>query len=92
MLDVRCWLFDVHHKPSEYNSPPAPPWGWSGGSLDKPWTCPGTIEPPQTPVFDQPDLSISVNPPLRRMRCARADGVMRAAPGCIPGKYPVCVA
>jgi hypothetical protein len=47
----------VHHKHPEYNSPPAPPSGWSGGTLDKPWTCPGTIEPPQTPVFDQPSLS-----------------------------------
>src|SRR5208283_778311 len=29
----------------------------SGGTLDKPWTYPGTIEPPPTPVFDQPHLS-----------------------------------
>ena len=49
--------FGVHHKPPEYNLPPAPPSGWSGGTLDKPWTCPGTIEPPQTPVFDQSSLS-----------------------------------
>ena len=27
------------------------------GILDKPWTCPGTIAPPQTPVFEQPSLS-----------------------------------
>jgi hypothetical protein len=50
----------VHHKPSEYNSPPGPPSGWSGGTLDIPWTCPIPIEPPQTPVFDQPSLSKSL--------------------------------
>jgi len=27
----------LHHKPHEYNSPPAPPSGWSGGTLDMPW-------------------------------------------------------
>ena len=47
----------VSHKHPEYNSPPAPTSGWSGGTLDKPWTCPGTIEHLQTPVFDQPSLS-----------------------------------
>ena len=47
----------VPHKPSEYNSPPALPSGWSGGTLVPPWTCPIPIEPPQTPVFDQPSLS-----------------------------------
>ena len=47
----------VLHKPPEYNSPPAPPSGWSGGTLDLPWTCPIPIEPSQTPVFDQPSLS-----------------------------------
>src|SRR5450759_4048081 len=56
-LDVGCWMFGVHHKCSEYNYPPTPLLGWSGGTLDKPRTCPGTIEPPQTPVFDQPNLS-----------------------------------
>ena len=55
---VRGSMFRVHHKPPEYNSPPASPSGWSGGTLDIPWTCPGTIEPSQTPVFDQPSLSI----------------------------------
>jgi hypothetical protein len=57
MLDVGCWMFSVRHKPSEHNSPPSPPSRWSGGTLDKPWTCPGTIEPPQITVFDQPRLS-----------------------------------
>ena len=47
----------VSHKHPEYNSPPAPTSGWSGGTLDKPWTCPGTIEHLQTPVFDQLSLS-----------------------------------
>ena len=54
---VGCWMFAVHHKPPEYISPPAPRSGWSGGTLDKPWTCPSTIEPPQPPIFDQPSLS-----------------------------------
>src|ERR1017187_5284633 len=49
--------FGVHHKPSEYKSLPAAPSGWSGGTLDIPWTCPIPIEPHQTPVFDQPSLS-----------------------------------
>jgi len=49
--------FGVNHKPSEYNSTSAPPSGRSGGTLDIPWTCPGTIEPPQPTVFDQPSLS-----------------------------------
>jgi hypothetical protein len=49
----------LHHKHPEYNPPSAPPSGWSGGTLDIPWTCPIPIEPPQTPVFDQPSLSNS---------------------------------
>ena len=56
-FEVRGSKFGVHHNPSEYNSLPVPPSGWSGGTLDKPWTCPIPIEPPQTPVFDQPSLS-----------------------------------
>jgi hypothetical protein len=70
----------VPHKPSAYNSPPSPPSRWSGGTLDKPWTCPGTIEPSQTPVFDQPHLSSSLYPPTRRLRSVRADGVLPATP------------
>src|ERR1035441_8343923 len=54
MSEVGCWLFSVFHKPSEYNSPPGPPWGWSGGGLVPPWTYPGTIGPPPNPAFDQP--------------------------------------
>jgi hypothetical protein len=45
------------HKHTEYNSPPAPPWRWSGGTLVPAWTCPIPIDLPQTPVFDQPGLS-----------------------------------
>src|ERR1035437_7420691 len=45
---------------SKYNSPRAPVSGWSGGTLDILWTCPGTIEPPETPIFDQPGLSNSL--------------------------------
>ena len=56
-FEVRGSEFGVHHKLSEYNSPPEHPSGCSGGTLDKPWTCPGTIEPPQTSVFYQPSLS-----------------------------------
>ena len=88
-FEVRGSKFGVHHKPPEYNSPPAPPSGWSGGTLDKPWTCPGTIEPSQTPVFDQPHLFSSLHPLLRRLRCARADGVLPVAPRRSPLVYPV---
>src|ERR1017187_1772934 len=65
--------FGVYHKPSEYNPPPAPPSGWSGGTLDKPWTCPIPIEPPQTPVIDQPSLSIPLSFGIfaaKRLKCA----------------------
>ena len=66
--------FGFHNKLPEYNSPPAPPSGWSGSTLDKPWTCPGTIEPPQTPVFDQPSL-------FRPLSCglSAAEGFTRGA-------------
>jgi hypothetical protein len=57
MLEVGCGMFDMDDKSSEYNSPRSPPTGWSGGTLDIPWTCPIPIEPLQTPVFDQPHLS-----------------------------------
>jgi hypothetical protein len=53
--------FRVHHKNTEYNSPPAPPSGWSGGTLDIPWTYPGTIDQPQDLIFDQARLSKSVS-------------------------------
>ncbi len=75
-MDVGGWLLGFHHKPFEYNSSPAPASGWSGGTLDKPWTCPGTIEPAPTPVFDQPYLSRKLHPLLRRLRSARANGVL----------------
>jgi hypothetical protein len=61
MLDVGCWMFGVHHEPIEYSSHSAPPSGWSGDTLDKPLTCPATIEPPQPHVFDQPSLSIPLS-------------------------------
>jgi hypothetical protein len=57
-LEVGCSMFD---KSSEYNFPPCPPWRWSGGTLVPPWTCPIPIDPPQTPVFDQPGLSKSLS-------------------------------
>ena len=53
--------FRVHHKNTEYNSPLPPPPGWSGGTLVPPWTYPGTIAPPQNPIFDQASLSESVS-------------------------------
>ena len=46
-FEVRGSKVSVHHKPPEYTPPFAPPSGWSGGTLDKPWTCASTIEPPQ---------------------------------------------
>ena len=50
-------MFAVPHKHSEYNSPLPPLSGWSGGTLDIPWTYPGTIDHPQTPCFNQASLS-----------------------------------
>ncbi len=84
MMDVGGWLLGFHHKPFEYNSSPAPASGWSGGTLDKPWTCLGTIEPSPTPVFHQPHLSSPLHPPLRRLRSARTDGVLPGNPGAAP--------
>ncbi len=54
-------MFGVFHKPPEYNSPSAPPYGWSGGTLDKPWTYPGTIDTLPDLIFDQARLSKSVS-------------------------------
>ena len=82
------WFPGFHHKPSEYNPHPPPPSGWSGGTLDKPWTCPGTREPPQTRLFNQPHLSSPLHPPLFRLRSARADGRPPAALRCSPRVYP----
>jgi hypothetical protein len=65
---VRCSKFGLQHQQPEYNSPSAPPSGWSGGTLDKPWTSPSTVDPAQAPIFDQPHLSRSLHPPLRRLR------------------------
>src|ERR1019366_7178441 len=50
-IQVGGWKFGVRHKPSEYNSLPAPPSGWSGGTLDIPWTCPGTIKALKLPFL-----------------------------------------
>ena len=88
-FEVRGSKFGVDHKPSEYNSPPARTSGWSGGTLDKPWTYPGTIEPSQRLVFDQPHLSNLPHPPLRRLCAARTDGVLPVAPRCSSQEYPV---
>jgi len=56
--DVGCWLLDV----LEYTSPPLPPSAWSAGTLDKPWTYPGTIEPPQSSVFIRTKLPSTPGP------------------------------
>jgi hypothetical protein len=56
-FEVRGSKFSVFHKHTESNSPPVSPSGWSGGALDIPWTYPIPIDPPRTPVFDQPGLS-----------------------------------
>jgi hypothetical protein len=58
-LDVGCWKFGLHHKLLKSNSPLSPPSWWSGGTLDKLWTCPVTVEPSQGPVFHQAGLSNS---------------------------------
>ena len=89
MFDVRCSMFRVHHKHPEYNPPLPPPSGRSGGSLDKPWTCPGTIEPSHTAVFDQPHLSRPLRLPPRGLRSTRLDGVLSAAPRCSLHVYPM---
>src|ERR1019366_2281468 len=60
-FDVRGSRFGANHKHPESNSPAAPPSGWSGGTLDKPWACPGTIDPLPDPIFDQARLSKSVS-------------------------------
>jgi hypothetical protein len=59
-FEVQGSRFRVRHKHPEYKSPLPPPSGWSGGGLVPPWTCPGTIDPPQDPIFDQAGLSKSV--------------------------------
>jgi hypothetical protein len=55
-------MFGVQHKRSEYNCPFPPPSGWSGGTLDIPWTYPGTIDPPQNTIFKQASLSKALRP------------------------------
>ena len=60
-FEVRGSRFGANHKHPESNSPLPPPSGWSGGTLDKPWTHPGTIEPISDPIFDQARLSKSVS-------------------------------
>jgi hypothetical protein len=56
-LDVRCSMFSVHDKPSEYSSPPAPPWGWSGGGLVPLWYLPIPIAYLKHPLLNQSRLS-----------------------------------
>jgi hypothetical protein len=85
---VRGSRFGDYHKYPGCNSPPAPPSGWSGGTLDIPWTSPIPIEPAQTPVFDQPDLFRSLHPPLRRPRSARTDRDYAGGSPVIPRRVP----
>ena len=49
-------MFGIYHKRPEYNPPPAPPSGWSGGTLVPPWHLPIPIEPPKRGVFDETSL------------------------------------
>src|ERR1035437_10159806 len=58
-FEVQGSRFSVFHKRSKYNRPLPPPSAWSGGTLDKPWTYPGTIDHPQSPIFKQASLSKS---------------------------------
>ena len=61
LFKVRGSRFGSTHKHPESNSSLPPPPAWSGGTLDKPWTCPGTIDPLPDPIFDQSRLSKSVS-------------------------------
>ncbi len=71
----------LHHKPHEYNSPPAPPSGWSGRTLDMPWYH-------RTP--SNPPFSISRTYSARSIR--RCVGCVLPAPtvSCrrLPGDTP----
>ena len=58
-LKVRGSKFSVFHKHTEYNSPPAPPSGWSEGTLDIRWYHPIPIEPLRNAIFDQASLFTS---------------------------------
>ena len=84
-FEVQGSIFGLYYKSPESNSPPTLPSGWSGGTLDKLWTCTGTIAPPQTPAFDQPHLSSSLYAP---QRSACADGVLPATPSSRARRVP----
>ena len=49
-------MFGVYHKRLEYNPPPAPPSGWSGGTLVPPQYLPIPTEPPQIGIFNEASL------------------------------------
>ena len=58
LFKVRGSRFKVQvHKPSEYSSPPAPPWGWSGGGLVPLWYLPIPIAYLKHSLFNQSRLS-----------------------------------
>jgi len=67
-------MFGVPNKLSEYNLPLPPRSGWSGGTLDIPWTYSGTIDPLPAPIVDQARLSKSVScGTSARSRCRALD-------------------
>ena len=78
-FEVRGSRFRVRCSASTISLPnPSPLPRLPRGGLGAPWTNPGhgpgTIEPPQTPVFDQPRLSSSLHSPPRRLSPAHAVG------------------
>ena len=72
---VRGSKFGVQYKLSEYNPPLPPRSGRSGGTLDIPWTYPGTIDPLQNPISKQASLSKSISGgPDAGQRCSGLAG------------------
>ena len=69
-FEVRGSKFGVQYKLSEYIPPLPPRSGRSGGTLDKPWTYPGTIDHPQSPIFKQASLSKSMTESSAPVPCA----------------------
>ena len=60
-FEVQGSKYRIDHKHSQYSPPLPPPSGWSGGTLDNPWTYPGTIDHLPSPLFEQASLSRSVS-------------------------------
>jgi hypothetical protein len=101
-LEVGCSMFDVDDKPSEYNSPPSTPWGWSGGCLVPLWYLPIPISYLKHPFVNQSRLSkplsrgFSALKPfsgldawrwMSNMRCPRPEKLTLPA-GHNPARFP----